>query len=47
MGTFENHGVCQKRLIRGLEFAEKGPVGLRWVDANNGDKDSPESADAG
>ena len=43
METFKKHGVYEKVPIEECwKETGKGPVGVKWVDANKGDKEKPE-----
>ena len=43
METFKKHGMYEKRPIKECwESTWRGPVGVKWVDTNKGDKENPE-----
>ncbi len=43
METFKRYGVYEKKPIKECwEMAGKAPIGVKWVDANKGDKKNPE-----
>ncbi len=43
METFQKHGVNEKVPIEECwKETGKGPVGVKWVDTNKGDKEKPE-----
>ncbi len=43
METFKKHGVCDKAPLEEVwRVAGRARVGVKWVDANKGDKEKPE-----
>ncbi len=43
METFKKHGLCEKVPNKDcLGETSEGPVGVKWVDTNKGDKEKPE-----
>ena len=42
METFKMHDVCEKVPVEVFwRETGKGPVGVKWVDTNKGDKEKP------